>query len=174
MRPALASALCLAGCAHGWMQTATLGGTFDDHGHAALVATVEVSAIVHERFAPPRPAEPVAIPDRAPPRYMGLAASAGGAAVLGRTLGQSGFAAAGVSYLPYLFANGGMVGIGAVAELGIGSEAGAGVAPRLWFAIPASRAAGGTLDVGLMLRCQMLLDSGNGCGPSVVLSRVTL
>ena len=166
----------LAGCAHGWMQTVTIGPTFASRGHAAVVVALEVSAVAHERFehrAPGRP--PYGPDDHGPPRYVGIAATAGAGALLGRRLGASAFGSAGVDLLPYLFENGGTVGFGAQVADAAGAQRGLhAVAPRLWFAIPVAHLAGAPLTAGLMLRCLVGLGEASGCGPNLIVSRVAL
>src|SRR5690242_6705664 len=114
----------LAGCAGGWMQTVTVSPTFTSQGHAAVVVAVEVSAIAHERFAPRADLPPGAPPDRGPPRYVGIAATAGAGGLFGGKLGASAFGSAGVDFLPMLFENGGLVGFGAHVAYAVGAQRG--------------------------------------------------
>jgi hypothetical protein len=176
MARALVLLVSLAGCARGWMQTVTIGPTFTSQGHAGVVVALEVSAIAHERFVPRAPRQQLVTPDdHGPPRYVGIAATAGAGGLFGGKLGASAFASAGVDLLPMLFESGGLVGFGAHVADAAGAQHGIhAVAPRLWFAIPLAHLAGAPLTAGLMLRCLVGLGDASGCGPSLVVSRVAL
>src|SRR5262245_18313895 len=164
----------MCGCSHGLMQTVTLGPSFGDRN--GIVLAVEVSAIAHETFEPPRPPQPLEIPrERESHRYLGIAATLTSGTEWQPTGGLTGFASIGVDYLPFLFPEGGMVGFGGHVAYAAGEMHGVyAVAPRLRFAVPVATLWGAPFAIGLMLRGQFGLDGGSGAGPAIVVSRVSL
>lgn len=165
----------LSGCAFGSMQTVTLGPSFGDH--SGVVVALELSAVAHERFASvPASADALQLQDHhGPHNYLGIAVTATSGALMQPTGGVTGFATAGIDYLPFLYEHGSVIGFGAHVGIARGHHDGAfALAPRLWFAIPVSRLAGARLLVGVMLRCQLRLDTASGCGPQLVITRAAL
>lgn len=110
------------------MTNATVGPTFSERGHTAVVVAIEVSAIAHEAFRvrpARRPGDVVPIDperDHGPPRSLGVAASVGTGVVAGNSVGSSAYASAGLDYLPFLFESGGMVGFGGHVAVSTGAR----------------------------------------------------
>jgi len=171
------------GCATGFSQTVSIGGSFGEH--AGLVVSLEVAPILHEHFAAPPPTvplQPVPLqPDkgRGPPRYLGVQASASTGLILQPAIGVTWYAAGGIDLLPFLFESGTHVGFGAQVGYAAGARHGLLLAaPRLWFALPVGELAGAPLTVGGAVHCQLLVGElqrdASGCGPALLVSRVSL
>ena len=149
----------LAGC-HGFAQTATIGPAFGDR--TSVIASVELAGVAR--------AEP------GERRTLGGAAAGGASMIVdgdGATAGASG----GLDYLPVVFENGTVVGLGAHVGYGVGYGVGTAdgvrVLPRLWFTVGGWTLAGAPLAIGAMLRCHIGVvdDAPYGCGPMLVVTR---
>ena len=143
-----------------------------------MVVALEISPLLHERFhdaAPAEPGQPPRLDPHGPRSVLGIAVTAGTAALWQPSDGLTGVVSAGIDYLPFLYRNGGVVGFGGQVGFAAGAASGIhAIVPRLWFAAPAGRLWGAPLAVGLMLRCQMGLADADGCGPQLVLTREDL